>query len=421
MRLTKCLMVSVLLVVSLFGASVFGQQQYTLKIIPDLGGSQGLAFAVTNAGTVVGTMATADSSYHAFKWRESTSTQDLGIFGGSMSSALGANDIGQVTGVYLNGGTGRGFVSTNQIAWQDIGHLSDLNFTTAYGVNMASEVVGYSEVHNPLNPANILNHAFQWNGAGMRDLGTLAGPEGNSYALAINNQGCVVGYSTIFPVSNSPEHAFIYCDYTMHDLGSPFGDLFDSRAYTINDDNEVGGDYWNPVTNSNQACKWRVDGTHVGLGAIENNGYSAVYGLNNHSEAVGWSSFGNTDGHAFVWHPDGAGMKDLNDLVVNMPVGWYLMKAYGNNDNGWIVGEAQNATNPALSFAFLLIPIVPPCRADFNNDGDTDTDADIEAFFACLAGNCCGVCGTSDFNGDGEFGTDADIESFFRVLAGGPC
>jgi hypothetical protein len=68
-----------------------------------------------------------------------------------------------------------------------------------------------------------------------------------------------------------------------------------------------------------------------------------------------------------------------------------------------------------------LITCPPSCSADFNSDGDTGTDADIEAFFACIAGNCCPTCGTSDFNNDGDFGTDADIESFFRVLAGGPC
>jgi hypothetical protein len=61
------------------------------------------------------------------------------------------------------------------------------------------------------------------------------------------------------------------------------------------------------------------------------------------------------------------------------------------------------------------------CSADFDNDGSTGTDADIEAFFACLAGNCCATCGSADFNGDGDTGTDGDIESFFRVLAGGAC
>jgi hypothetical protein len=61
--------------------------------------------------------------------------------------------------------------------------------------------------------------------------------------------------------------------------------------------------------------------------------------------------------------------------------------------------------------------------ADFNCDGDVGTDADIESFFACLAGNCppAPCCATADFNGDGDVGTDADIEAFFRVLAGGTC
>jgi autotransporter-associated beta strand protein len=61
--------------------------------------------------------------------------------------------------------------------------------------------------------------------------------------------------------------------------------------------------------------------------------------------------------------------------------------------------------------------------ADFNCDGDTGTDADIEAFFACLSGTCPPPpCASSaDFNGDGDVGTDSDIEAFFRVLGGGTC
>jgi hypothetical protein len=73
---------------------------------------------------------------------------------------------------------------------------------------------------------------------------------------------------------------------------------------------------------------------------------------------------------------------------------------------------------------FVTVPMGVPCgTSDFNGDGDFGTDADIEAFFACLAGSCCPTCyvGGADFNADGDSGTDADIESFFRVLAGGPC
>ena len=68
--------------------------------------------------------------------------------------------------------------------------------------------------------------------------------------------------------------------------------------------------------------------------------------------------------------------------------------------------------------------VIPACgSADFDCDGDSGTDFDIEAFFACLAGTCplppC--ASTGDFNADGDVATDADIEAFFRVLAGGSC
>jgi hypothetical protein len=73
------------------------------------------------------------------------------------------------------------------------------------------------------------------------------------------------------------------------------------------------------------------------------------------------------------------------------------------------------------SLLYACIAATPCGSADFNHDGDYATDADIEAFFACLAGNCCPTCDSADFNNDGDYGTDADIESFFRVLAGGAC
>jgi hypothetical protein len=59
--------------------------------------------------------------------------------------------------------------------------------------------------------------------------------------------------------------------------------------------------------------------------------------------------------------------------------------------------------------------------ADFNGDGSLGTDADIEAFFTCLAGACCPTCGSPDFDADGNVGTSDDIEAFFSVLSGRPC
>jgi hypothetical protein len=88
-----------------------------------------------------------------------------------------------------------------------------------------------------------------------------------------------------------------------------------------------------------------------------------------------------------------------------------------------VLFKPPNAGSPDTAvYATVPAPMLPACEsADFNGDGDIGTDADIEAFFACLAGSCCATCGSADFNHDGDIGTDADIEAFFRVLAGLPC
>jgi hypothetical protein len=105
----------------------------------------------------------------------------------------------------------------------------------------------------------------------------------------------------------------------------------------------------------------------------------------------------------------------------------------GINASGGEDGRATSLNNNgvlvfSLSFtngtSGVFTVVIPSCgSADFNCDGDTGTDSDIEAFFACLAGNCpASPCmNSADFNADGDVGTDADIEAFFRVLAGGSC
>ena len=90
-----------------------------------------------------------------------------------------------------------------------------------------------------------------------------------------------------------------------------------------------------------------------------------------------------------------------------------------------IVITVDNSNESPLCYDTVIhidaSPIARYCSADIDGDGDIGTDADIQAFFGCLAGSCCALCVGADFNGDGDVGTDADIESFFRVLAGGAC
>jgi hypothetical protein len=85
-------------------------------------------------------------------------------------------------------------------------------------------------------------------------------------------------------------------------------------------------------------------------------------------------------------------------------------------------GRQLQLTYTTTSVFLTVVAGGPACWGnDFNGDGAVATDADIEAFFACIAGSCCPTCAPADFNGDGTPGTDADIDAFFRVLAGEAC
>jgi len=127
-------------------------------------------------------------------------------------------------------------------------------------------------------------------------------------------------------------------------------------------------------------------------------------------------SFGGSNGALPAGHYYAAMTYDAAPDLAPDPAGagrWHLRAK--NGSQGY---------NFALSVTVPWNTCLPPCgTADFDCDGDTATDFDIEAFFRCLAGNCpAAPCpNNADFNGDGDTATDADIESFFRVLAGGPC
>jgi hypothetical protein len=93
-----------------------------------------------------------------------------------------------------------------------------------------------------------------------------------------------------------------------------------------------------------------------------------------------------------------------------------------SNVNNADAGEYDAViSNPCGSDTSATATLAVTCQSDFDGDGDINTDQDIEAFFACLAGDCCPTCGSADYDGDGDTGTDGDIESFFRVLAGNSC
>jgi Immunoglobulin domain len=123
----------------------------------------------------------------------------------------------------------------------------------------------------------------------------------------------------------------------------------------------------------------------------------------------------------YRWMGDGAPLTDgptaSGSVLSGCTTPTLTITAAQGGDRG---SYACAVTNPCSTVSTSAASLTVN-SADFNGDGDMGTDLDIEAFFACLAGNCCATCGSADFNADGDIGTDLDIESFFRVLAGGAC
>src|SRR5690348_7952200 len=116
-------------------------QNYEVIDLGTLGGTNSFAYAINDAGQVVGSSTLAGSAFaHAFLFSNG-SMQDLGTLGGNGSSASGINDSGQVVGS----------ASTSS---------GDL-------------------------------HAVMYSNGSNRDLGTLGGSQ--SYATGINNSGQIVG------------------------------------------------------------------------------------------------------------------------------------------------------------------------------------------------------------------------------------
>jgi hypothetical protein len=140
---------------------------------------------------------------------------------------------------------------------------------------------------------------------------------------------------------------------------------------------------------------------------------------------------------------EAAGATSFNWQIQTAPGNWLTLgiPSVALPGGGWAYATPSNSPtvqvriNPSLGVnSYPIRCVVSNClyvaseqailsvrSADFNGDGDIGTDADIEAFFACLGGNCCAACGSADFDGDGVPATDADVEAFFRVIAGGAC
>ncbi len=246
-----------------------GQQAFVstaggLQSLPLGAGTESYAYGINSAGTVVGDTYIGGNS-HGTIWTSSGAT-DLGV----NAYATAINSSGEVAG-----SNGSAFVVING-QLEDLAMPSNMNWSSAYGINDVGTVVG---------DGRLANGAFRgviWNAGGtVTTLGTLGGT--SSQATDISNSGEVVGFASL---ATGYQHAFSIIGGTMLDLGT------------------LGGS-------------------------------SYAYGVNAGGEVVGYSYLADGDQHAFLYY-DGT-MLDLNSLLPSNS-GWVLEEAFGINASGQITG-----------------------------------------------------------------------------------
>jgi uncharacterized membrane protein len=341
------------------------------------------------------------------------------------------------------------FRYTQAGGYQAFANPAGFAYTVPMGINDAGAIVGWSTPtwSDSTNPRG-------W----KLENGVYTLFPAQTHAVGINSHGLIVGSSCIDTIDGSVDCVFLSSQppalQTIPAVGGSAGTM--DRAIVVNDLGQTAyrtgpttavfrdaGIRVDGINNAGQViARWTRSSTlsgstrrysrgfvwHPTSGAVEF-GIDAFsirpMAINNRGQVLVESG---THDQAFfdcwLWSA-GTGPVNL-DNKTNLGDNLVLTDLYAINDAGQIVAGGDTISPPVDIYLVLnaTTPPGPVCAtADFDGDGDSGTDADIEAFFACLAGSCCAGCWHlgADFNADGDSGTDADIEAFFRVLAGGAC
>jgi probable HAF family extracellular repeat protein len=318
------------------GSTSTAQQAATLYTVTDLGtlgGRSSEALGLNNFGDVVGASATADGQSHAFLFRNG-GLIDLGTLpGGTSSRAVAINDRGDVvgeSGINAYGPQFREF--TQGFIWQDGGMRSlgalfcRCSYNVRYGTSRAAAVNENGTIAGDSQTirGESFTHAVLWSGAEMYDLAASIGGQPLSRAYDVNEINEVVG--------SMNDHAFLTREGRVEDLGVLPGHA-SSAARSVNQIGQVVGVSSDAVFS--RAFLWDL-GRMRDLGLLPGHASSEANAISVNGDVVGRSGSPDlSDSRAVLWR--GGRAIDLNTLIPPGS-GWTLSNATGINDLQHIVG-----------------------------------------------------------------------------------
>jgi probable HAF family extracellular repeat protein len=338
--------------------------------------ANGLIAGYSENGKIDPLLETAE--IRAVLWQNGAIT-NLGTLseGGYESAALAVNNAGQVVGAAMNTIPDASPLAlysvypipiqttqTRAFLWdgavmRDLGTLGGTDAVAAF-INERGQVLGWSYTSttqsSTCNPyAAVPLGSFIWDQKkGMRNLGSFGGT--CTFAYGLNNHAQVVGWSNLPGDQNS--RAFLWEDGALEDLGGSLGGIA-TFAFALNEAGQaVGGGYLGGDSAAYfHAALWTKLGQITDLGTLGSDPCSNATDINAIGQVVGGSiSLAECLGEgeatdAFLW--ENGSIVDLNTLI---PPGSPLYLVYPDhiNDRGEIAGFGVDASGN--EHAFLLIP-----------------------------------------------------------------